>query len=98
MIALATSGRRIDLADADDAGVGVDLDDQRLLAAVAALVDIGQTQVDRFDAGDFHGAAPAVRRRPLRARIDPDWYTLASGQLPGIAERAEVAAQARANE
>ena len=54
MIALATSGGRIDLADADDAGVGVDLDDERLLAAVAALVDVGQAQVDGFDAGDFH--------------------------------------------
>src|SRR5262249_37077046 len=34
--------RGIDLADPDDAGVGVDLDDQRLLTAVAALVDVGK--------------------------------------------------------
>ena len=46
MMALATVRGRIDLADADDAGVGVDLDDQRFLAAVAALVDVGQAQVD----------------------------------------------------
>src|SRR5207248_202740 len=45
----------IDLADADEARVGVDLDDEGLLAAVAALVDLGQAQVDGFDAGDLHG-------------------------------------------
>ena len=29
--------------------------DEGLLAAVAALVDLGQAQVDRLNAGDFHG-------------------------------------------
>src|SRR5262249_49873555 len=46
--------RGIDLAGAGEAGVGVDLDDEGFLAAVAALVDLGQAQVDRLDAGDFH--------------------------------------------
>ena len=44
----------LDLADAREAGVGVDLDDERLLAAVAALVDVGGAEVDRLDAGDLH--------------------------------------------
>src|SRR5581483_7049687 len=57
---------RIDLADADEARVGVDLDDERLLAAVAALVDLGQAQVDRLDARDLHGGLLA--RNPLRRR------------------------------
>ena len=58
--------RRIDLADADDAGVGVDLDDERFLAAVAALVDVGQAQVDRLDAGDFHGSTVDQRIGEVR--------------------------------
>ena len=33
----------------------MDLDDQGFLAAVAALIDIGQAQMNGFDAGDFHG-------------------------------------------
>ena len=46
---------RIDLADADQAGVGVDLHDQGFLAAIAALVDVGEAEVNGLDAGDFHG-------------------------------------------
>src|SRR5438128_957800 len=42
-------------AHADEPDIGMDLDDQRLLAAVAAFVDIGQTQVDGFDTCDLHG-------------------------------------------
>ena len=60
---LGHEGRRIDLADADDAGVGVHLDDQRLLAAVAALVDDGEAKMDRFDAGDFHACSHQGQRR-----------------------------------
>src|SRR5262249_55295145 len=52
---LGHQGGRIDLTDAADAGIGVHLDDQRFLAAVAALVDLGQTQVNGFDVGDLHG-------------------------------------------
>jgi len=48
----SVTGKRC-FVNVDQAGVGVDLDDQRLLAAVAALVDFGQAQVNRFDARDF---------------------------------------------
>src|SRR5262249_28897087 len=51
---LGDQRRGIDLADADEAGVGVDTDDESLLAAVAALGDGGEAEVDGFDAGDFH--------------------------------------------
>jgi hypothetical protein len=64
-------GGRIDLADADDAGVGVDLDDERLLAAVAALVDLGEAQVDRLDAGDLHGVPSGSRGVEARLRPIP---------------------------
>ncbi len=57
---LGDERRRVGLADAGDAGVGMDLDDQRLLAAVAALVDIGQTQMDRLNTGDFHKRVTAA--------------------------------------
>ena len=60
--------RRVRLADADDAGVGGDLDDQRFLAAVGAFIDIGKTQMNRFDLGDFHNGAFLMasreRKRP----------------------------------
>ena len=51
---MATDRRPIDFAYADDARIGVDLDDQRVLAAVATLIDDGETQMDGFDVGDFH--------------------------------------------
>ena len=45
---------RIHFADAGDAGVGFDADDQRVLAAVALPLDLGLAQVDGFNFGDFH--------------------------------------------
>src|SRR5262249_9797055 len=65
--------RGIHLADTDEIGVGVDLDDERLLAAVAAFVDFGETQVDGFDLGDFH-----VRWfvRLAAVRRNQAWYML----------------------
>ena len=64
-------GRRVGvhLADAGDALVGVDLDDQDALAAVADLPDLGQAEDDRLDIGDQH-PLPLV---PVRWR----------GQSPG---------------
>jgi hypothetical protein len=45
----------VDLADAGDAGVGGDFDDEGVLAAVALFLDLGQAEVDGFYVGDFHG-------------------------------------------
>ena len=51
-------GRRIDLADADDALVGVDADHQVVLAAVGnGAVDARLAQDDGFDFGDLHCAS-----------------------------------------
>src|SRR5205823_4519199 len=43
----------VDLAEPDDPGVGRDLDDQRVLAAVALGLDLGEPDVDRLDVGDL---------------------------------------------
>jgi len=42
---LGDEGGRIDLAEPDEAVGGVDLDDERFLAAVAALIYVGEAQV-----------------------------------------------------
>lgn len=43
------------LADARDAGVGVDQHDQDIERAVGDFLDDGDAQVQRFDGGDAHG-------------------------------------------
>ncbi|MFO1047339.1 MAG: hypothetical protein U1E52_05500 [Geminicoccaceae bacterium] len=55
--------RGIDLAYADDAGIGVDADDQRVLAAVGDVgIDrAGRPQQDGLNLGDQH-LSPALRR------------------------------------
>ena len=61
MTAFDDLGRRVDLADADDALVGVDADDQVVLAAVGnGAVDGRLPQDDRFDLGDLHRASLSV--------------------------------------
>ena len=56
IIALATDGRGIDLAEADDAVVGVDAHDQAVLAAVGdgGIDGAGRPQQDRLNLGDPH--------------------------------------------
>ena len=54
---LGDGRRRVDLAEADDARIGVNLDDQRFLAAVTAFVDVRQPQMDGFHLGNFHGCS-----------------------------------------
>ena len=52
-------GRRVDLADAGDALVGVDEDDEVVLAAVGdVVVQRRLTQDDRLDVGDLHAPPP----------------------------------------
>ena len=52
-------GRRVDLADAGEPLVGVDQDDEVVLAAVGdALVDSGLPQDDGLDIGDLQAVAP----------------------------------------
>src|SRR5581483_6967255 len=46
--------RRVHLAQSDDSGIGMYLDQQRVLRAVALGLDFRQAQVNRFDFGDFH--------------------------------------------
>ncbi len=52
-------GRRVDLADAGDALVGVDADDEVVLAPVGdAVVHDRLPQDDGLDVGDLHGMSP----------------------------------------
>ena len=47
----------VDLADAGDAGVGGDADDEGVLPGVAELADRAHAEIDGFDLGDLHGWA-----------------------------------------
>jgi len=47
--------RRIRLADAEQALVRLDADDERVLGPVRAQLDLGKSQNDRLDTGDAHG-------------------------------------------
>ena len=64
----------IDLADAGDAGVGLDAHDQGVLAAVALELDLRLAEVDGFDASDFHDVnldhSVSSGRAPVRADRD----------------------------
>ena len=63
---LGHHGRRVDFADAGDAGIGVHLDDEGVLGAVAAFVDNRQLQPDGFDVSNFHSSPwvwPRMRER-----------------------------------
>ena len=51
-----------DFAKADEAGIGVDADDEHVLGAVGDLFDFGQTQVQRFDLADLQGVFPMADR------------------------------------
>ena len=55
----ALHGHRIGIhfADAGDAGVGFDADDQGVLTAVALVLDFRLAKVDGFDFGDLHRQA-----------------------------------------
>ena len=55
--------RGVHLADAGDAGVGGDFNDERILPAVALRADDFLRDVDGFDVGDFHVMARGVRDR-----------------------------------
>ena len=58
-------GRRVDLADPDDALVGVDPHDQVVLAAIGdRVVDVGLPQNDRLDLGNLHRALPEASAHP----------------------------------
>ena len=59
--------RRVRLAVAADALVGVDADDERVLRAVGAQLDLGQPQDDRLDVGDPHLGADHARAGPCAA-------------------------------
>ena len=83
------SGARVDLADARDPLVGVDADDEVVLAAVGdPLVHDGLPQDDRFDIGDLHGSydhkAAIVDHLTIRlASRPPDGATAAPDDLRG---------------
>ena len=52
-------GRGRDFAEADNPGIGVDADDQRVLRAISGVdIDVGQTEDDGFNIGDFHKFSP----------------------------------------
>ena len=54
-------GRRVDLADAGDALVGVDEDDEVVLAAVGdAVVEHGLTEDHRLDVRDLQSCPPLI--------------------------------------
>ena len=63
-------GRRgVGLAVAAHALVRVDADDERVLRAVGAQLDLGQAEVNRLDVGDAHLGADHAR--PAVARLQP---------------------------
>ncbi len=59
--ALATSGRAVDLAPTDEARVGLDPHQQRVLRTVGARPHLGQPEVDGLDIGDLHGCVVPSR-------------------------------------
>ena len=64
---LGDGRRRVGLAVAADTLVGVDADDEGVLGAVGAQLDLGQAQVDRLDVGDAHlGVDDAPRQSAAR--------------------------------
>ena len=65
--------RGVHLADAGDAGVGGDFDDECVLPAVALRADDFLRDVDGFDVGDFHVANNRVEH--------PAAIVLIAGQL-----------------
>ena len=77
--------RGIDLADADDAFVGVDAHDEVVLAAVGdGAVDHGLPQDDGFDFGDLHAGAPLGRRclEFVQAKMSATRSPVATAWLP----------------
>ena len=67
-------GRRgVGLAVAAHALVGVDADDERVLRAVGAQLDLGQAEVDRLDVRDAHLGEDHAR--PATARLQPACLT-----------------------
>ena len=65
---LGRERRGVHLADAGDAGVRGDLDDERVLAAVALGADKFLRDVNGFDVRDFHVGQLRMTRRDARFR------------------------------